>query len=338
MNETFCVMPFFGAEYNSKGFVTNCCLMAGNRVNQVKEQMLQGQRPTACNTCWKLEDSGVKSDRQFKNEMYDHYSNLDIQTVFDNCTKGQYSEQIIKLYTTNLCNSACITCGPELSTHWKSIKSIPIKVNSVSDNVLEKIDFKNLKSLSFLGGEPLYDKNIYRILQMLIDNSNVDCDVSFVTNGSVKLSKSQLDIFSKFKNLGICVSIDGIGPVFEYMRFPTKWDTVVENLQQYKSVARHLSVSYTVSNVNVLYYQETVDWFNSQNLAFNHNLVQNPRYYNVNSLPKSAKSDQSIAHLFREHQDSDDILFNKALSDLKNQDQLKNINAKEFVPRFVDLD
>ena len=64
-------MPFFGAEYDSKGFSTSCCLMNSHDIAQVRAQMLQGTRPDACSACWKLEDNGVKSDRESKNETYD---------------------------------------------------------------------------------------------------------------------------------------------------------------------------------------------------------------------------------------------------------------------------
>jgi sulfatase maturation enzyme AslB (radical SAM superfamily) len=330
-------MPFFGAEYNSKGFDTSCCLMTPHDLAQVRVQMLAGERPSACSACWKLEDRGVKSDREFKNETYDYYANRDIRYVFDDCVDGKYSKQIVKLYTSNLCNSACVTCGPTHSTHWASVKSIPIKLDTISNSVLDSIDFKNLKILSILGGEPLYDRNIYHILQLLIDNSNLDCFINFVTNGSVTLTDSQLDLFAKFKNLDICISIDGIGPVFEYMRFPLKWPKLLENIAQYKTIARHVSVSYTLSNVNILYYEETVNWLNSQGLLFNHNLVTYPSHYDINSLPESVKATPAIAHFFRKHQLSDDLLFKKAVTDLQKQDQLKKINARDFIARFTDL-
>ena len=330
-------MPFFGAEYNSKGFDTSCCLMAPHDLDQVRTQMLDGERPDACAACWRLEDNGVKSDREFKNETYDYYADRDICYVFDDCIDGKYSQQIVKLYTSNLCNSACVTCGPTHSTHWASVKSIPIKLDVMPDSVLDSVDFKNLKILSILGGEPLYDRNIYRILQLLVDNSNLDCFINFVTNGSVTLNASQLALFAKFKNLDMCVSIDGIGPVFEYMRFPLKWPKLLENIAQYKTISRNVSVSYTLSNVNILYYEDTVNWLNSQGLLFNHNLVTYPLHYNINSLPESAKTIAAVSHFFREHRPTDDLLFKQAVIDLQEQDRLKKISARDFVTRFTDL-
>ena len=108
-------------------------------------------------------------------------------------------------------------------------------------------------------------------------------------------------------------------------------------MEKFKTISKHLSVSYTLSNVNIMYYQETVDWFNSQGLQFYHNLVTTPAYYNINSMPKSIKSDPAIAQFFREHTPSDDILFQKAVADLERQDKLKNIDCRNFVSKFTDL-
>ncbi len=338
MSNTFCVMPFYGAEYQKGGYISPCCLMTNHNINEVRTAMLDGKKPSSCSACWKLEEKGIKSDRQYKNESYDFYADIDIRQVFTNCKNGQFSPQIIKLYTSNLCNSACVTCGPKFSTHWQSVKGIPIQLNSMGDSVLDGIDFADIKMLSMLGGEPLYDKNIFNILQRLLDNNNTDCFISFVTNGNVKLTKQQIDLLSKFKNLDICVSIDGIGPVYEYMRYPLKWADLEANIKQFKQFAKYVNVSYTLSNVNVLYYDETVAWFKENDLPFNHNVVTTPRYFNINALPKEAKEQcSSLTPLFRLHNEQDDVLFRTAIDEIAKQDKLKNTSAALSVPKFINL-
>ena len=338
MLKTFCVMPFYGVEYRFNGYTSPCCLMTAHDINEVREDMLNGRKPDSCSACWKLEEKGIKSDRQNKNESYDFYTDIDIRQVFDNCKNRQFSPQIIKLYTSNLCNAACVTCGPTFSTHWQAVKGIPIQLNSLSNSVLDNIEFANIKMLSILGGEPLYDKNIFNILQRLSDNNNTNCFISFVTNGNVKLTKNQIDLLSKFKNSDICVSIDGIGSVYEYMRYPLKWHDLESNIKQFKQFAKYVSVSYTLSNVNVLYYDETVAWFKENNLPFNHNLVNIPAYFNVNALPEEIKKQYpSLISLFRPHSEQDDILYRTAIDEIAKQDKLKNTSAADSVPRFVNL-
>jgi MoaA/NifB/PqqE/SkfB family radical SAM enzyme len=300
--------------------------------------MLNGRKPSSCAACWKLEEKGIKSDRQIKNESYDFYADVDIHQVFNNCKNGNFTPQIIQLSTSNLCNSACVTCGSFFSTHWQSVKNIPIKLTTVSQSDLDNIEFSNVKMLSLLGGEPLYDKNIFNILQKLVDVNNFDCFITIVTNGSISLTSRYIDMLSKFKNLSICVSVDGTGPVFEYMRYPLKWKDLENNIQQYKQIAKYVSISYTLSNVNILYYDETVAWFKENNLSFNHNLVETPDYFNINALPEKVKKQYpSLSLFFRPHSEQDDILFKTALLKLDEQDKLKNIDALDFIPKFINL-
>ena len=339
MNNYFCVLPFFSydiSQINSKNIY--CCrLKSGTDIKQVRQSILNQQRAPECSTCWKLEDQGLTSERQLHNSAFDFYSDRDLEKIEQNVVNGVYSSQIIKLSTSNLCNGTCVTCGSSASSAWASLENKKINYNKISQDEIEKINWKDIKQLSFVGGEPLLEKLNFEVLQRLIETNNTNCFISIVTNGSCELTPGQLELLSQFKNTNLCISIDGIGPVFEYMRFPLKWNVLLKNIEQFKPIVKHLSVSYTLSNVNILYYQETIDWFNSQGLQFYHNLVTSAAHYNINSMPESVKSDPAIAQFFREHQPSDDILFQKAITDLERQDKLKNINCRNFVSKFTDL-
>mgnify|MGYP003704344847 CR=1 FL=1 len=60
-------------------------------------------------------------------------------------------------------------------------------------------------------------------------------------------------IISNFKNLNICVSIDGTGSVFEYLRYPLKWNKLTENLKKFKAITPMVSVSAMISNLNIFF-------------------------------------------------------------------------------------
>lgn len=40
-------------------------------LSEVRAEMLAGKRPSACKTCWDLEDQNLTSDRELKNQAYD---------------------------------------------------------------------------------------------------------------------------------------------------------------------------------------------------------------------------------------------------------------------------
>ena len=341
MNDYFCVMPFFGAEISPViGRVSPCCFLKRNSdIKKIRNEMLQKKRPMECSTCWQLEDKGIKSDRQYKNESFDYYTNKDITTIEQDCLQGNYSEQIVKLYTSTLCNSTCVTCRPEASSAWAALTKSKSKSLTLSDTLLHQIKYKDLKMLSFVGGEPLYEKKNFEILDNLAQSGNTDCFISMVTNGSVSLSDSQIKTITQFKNLNLCLSIDGIESKFEYVRYPLKWKKLLENISMFRYFGVQLSVSYTISNLNILYYNETIDWFKSQGLAFNHNVVNDPVWYAVNSLPVSIKSKlpQESQYLLRPHELQDDHNFALFVKNIEHQDSLKNISMVDYMPEMHRL-
>jgi sulfatase maturation enzyme AslB (radical SAM superfamily) len=336
MNNYFCVMPFFGAEYDRRGFTTPCCLIEPSAdIQEIKDNMLSGVRPPACNKCWKLEDQGLTSDRMIKNSSFDYFKDQDIRFIEQDCRLGKFKPQIIKLYTSNLCNSTCVTCSSSASTAWGALTKNKNLIR-IKKEYLAKIDVKDCIMLNFVGGEPLYEPYNFNLLENLIEAGNTNCLISFTTNGSVELSLKQKEILTKFKNIGISISIDGIEDRFEYIRYPLKWELLLKNLRFYKNNNFDVNVSYTISNLNILYYQETIDWFLSQNLNYNHNLVSYPSYFSVNALPESVKKQNpSLLDFFNPHTQQDDENFLKFCNEIKKQDAIKGISVTDYLPELA---
>lgn len=333
MNNYFCVMPFFGAEYDHTGFLSPCCLIKpGSDIDQIKYEMLNGIQPVACDKCWSLEKAGNTSDRILKNSAYDLYANRDIRFIEDDCNKGDYRPRIIKIYTSNLCNSTCVTCDHNASTAWGALTNNK-KLIQINQSILDQFPLQDFVILNFVGGEPLYEQRNFEILEGLLSVGNTDCFISFTTNGSTKLTNKQKQILSKFKNINLTLSIDGIGRRFEYIRYPLKWSELLDNLKFYREQNIIVNVSYTISNLNVLYYQETVDWFKQNNLNYNHNIVVDPIYFSPNALPKNLK----LNHLgfFDTHKDKDDDNFKLFCEEIRRQDQLKGINISDYLPELA---
>jgi organic radical activating enzyme len=343
MTDYFCVLPFFGAEYTADQKTVPCCLMdlSKQSVDSIRQDMLEKRKPVACKKCWDLEDAGHESDRQLKNRTFDYYSDTDIRVIEENCVEQNYSKKIIKLYTSNLCNSTCFTCEPASSSSWNALrkKQIPLKI--INKSQLD-FDYTDINMLSFVGGEPLYEKRNFDVLTELINHGNDSCFVSFVTNGSVEFTNQQIEILSKFKNLNICLSIDGIESRFEYMRFPLKWSKLISNIQIFRQLTPNISASYTISNLNLFYYSETINWFQEQKIPHNHNLVNRPNHLNPGNLNDAAKSralenNKEYTTIVQEFINSgvySESLYEKFLLEIQQQDQLKKISIKDYMPEL----
>jgi sulfatase maturation enzyme AslB (radical SAM superfamily) len=91
----------------------------------------------------------------------------------------------------------------------------------------------------------------------------------YTTNATLFPDQEWWDIWQHFKNVDIQLSIDGVGNKYEYIRYPAKWDVVVENTNQYLKKHMHniqLSVSHTVSAYNIYYLDEFFTWCESVGL------------------------------------------------------------------------
>ena len=343
---TFCVLPFYAIEYPGK---TPCCLISkAQPLKEIQQQMLSEQRPKSCNKCWNLEDAGLKSDRLLKIETLDHFSNIDLEQLITQSRLEKNEIIHYKIDTSNTCNAACVTCGGDFSSTWNKLlhkNNLPAQKNwkILPDQTADWINYSGAKSLSFRGGEPfLSDTNFY-ILEQLIKHNNTDCFVSFVTNGSFSLNARQKEILAKFKNLNFCFSIDGIGPVFEYLRWPLKWADIENNISWCQANNVKVSVSYTLSNINLLYHTTTTQWFTDHNINYLVNPVYSPGHFRPESLSAEIKQQLGQRHgndaisQWLVHSPSDDQLFAKFQVEIAKQDHMKNISMQDYLPELAEL-
>ena len=336
---SFCILPFVGIEYPSRSF---CCLTSPDADREsVKKQMLERIRPAECQHCWNLEDAGMRSDRNIKNQSYDFYHEISIKDLHQESLQNITS---YKIDVSRACNATCLTCDDFFSSAWAALKHqriFPI-YNMPLDEF--EIDYVTLRDISFRGGEPFLAKKNFQILQNLVDVGNTSCLVSFVTNGSIMPTAVQLDIMRQFKNLVISFSIDGIGSVFEYMRYPLSWHEIEKNLRWWQNFGAEIGISYTVSNVNIFYHNETQKWFNDNNLPYLFNPVISPGHFRPTALPRHIKlaiadgmEDPAVKDLLMQHSDLDDADFDACLKEIHSQDRLKSISIKHYLPEFCDL-
>jgi hypothetical protein len=244
MNNCFCILPWYSQEFGLQN--TPCCLLPSTYdINQIKQDLLSNIQTAACKKCWDIESTGNKSRRQFENEFLDYKLDRDLDKIQQDCADSKHQTLLYQIKTSNLCNQACVSCNSTFSTKWAQVeKHMNIVPNSQYQFDLDAADinYGSAKRISLLGGEPLFDPKTFEILQKLIDHNNTNCFISLITNGSITLNIKQIELLKQFTDLNICISIDGVGPVFEYMRWPGKWSNLLENINQYKSITKNISV------------------------------------------------------------------------------------------------
>ena len=334
---SFCVLPFYGWEYP---LATACCLLPKNHdLAKIKTDMLEGIRPKDCAKCWDLEDRRIKSDRQLKNETLDFYLDKNIQDLFEDCKQSKNSPMHYKIDTSNTCNAACVTCNSKDSSTWGQLLKKNKQAQHRNWQILphsidQKINYTTAKLITFRGGEPLLSKINFHILEQLIKADNTNCFISFQTNGSITPTADQEQILTHFKNLNFSFSIDGVGPVFEYLRYPLKWKDIEKTMSWCRQRNIHISANYTVSNLNVFYHQKTKSWFDKNNINYLTNLVYDPAWFRPSTLPKVVKDQIDFNFVDHDQDQKNYAVFRKKIVE---QDSWKGIALKDYLPELSNL-
>ena len=218
---------------------------------RIRAVMLDGGKPQECTYCWDVEDLGLVSDRQTLAAQFMKDSRNVIQEAVDAGTDDVYP-RYLELSFTNKCQMACSYCGPVFSTTWEreiedhgpyklSIDYNKIETPQIEDSPYVKKfwewfpeAYKHLFVLRVTGGEPLLDKNTYRLLQYVKDNPKDG--LTFHCNSNLMVSKARvvkyINLVKEIPNTKLYVSIDSWGKQAEYIRHGLDMDHFKENLHK----------------------------------------------------------------------------------------------------------
>lgn len=270
----YCHLPWTEL-FVTKDSVSPCCVFAGS-VNgdtekyfesellaNLKQQMLVNQPPNACSHC---------SDRELENQhsfrlLHNNFRPDLIDAVITDPTQN-YIENI-SITTSNICNLKCLPCLSSSYTRELELKKlnlinyIPIveHIDEVS-TVAGKLKKINFKKLTVLGGEPFYDKYCIELLKNLVkNNKSKEIELDINTN-CTSINKKIVDFLSdNFKFVQIKASIDGIGKVNDYLRYPSNWSDILTSLsllQDRENV--NVIITTALSNLSLIRYYEVIEW------------------------------------------------------------------------------
>ena len=295
----------------------------GEKMREVRRQVLSDERPDVCKPCFDLEDQGVQSLRQrhIANNIPESRVNLypDALKSLTTDMTMPFELPTMEIKINNLCNLKCRMCNPLDSTQWKDWNSIVehykkednYLVKAVEDLGLTKAPYVGLfddkkewwdslrkllphfKRVEFAGGEPLMDPMHYKILDLLSENGK-NIEIKYATNGTVLGIKGRWikDYWPKFKSVAVNVSIDGIDEVYEYVRSNGKFQDVVDNVRIMKNIptVSRIVGAFTVQSNNIMQIDKVIEYFlNKLEIVFYSHRVQYPRALSAQVLPKELK-------------------------------------------------
>ena len=279
----------------------------------LRTKLLDGKWDPICNMCRTREQHGQASTRQIFNNTLDSVEtrlnkNLHTSTAVIPDLSNIF---LLDITVGNKCNSACLMCNESASSLWKKEQEIITgeKMNWVTpnwfteENIPNLIDnLPNLSAIQFLGGEPtINEPHIFLLKRLIAQGRAKNITLGYVTN-LTGVSDELLELWSHFSTKHITISIDGVGPINEYIRYPFSWNKVVSQLENLKEIAKqhgnyHIGLSHTVISLNLLTLDNLIDWWETQietNSSILKSLphiqcVNNPDYFDPIYMPDQMK-------------------------------------------------
>jgi organic radical activating enzyme len=282
--------------------------------------MLEGKWPEKnCLYCKLVEDVGGTSDRMRQLSVpyvvppelkYDH----DAVNV---------SPTLLEVYFNNTCNLGCLYCSSSLSsmiaaeneTHgdfqqgkvWLTNKNLNYKdlVPYFWEWFAEK--FSTISRFHVLGGEPLYQKEFEKLLEMVDRYPNPDCELNIVTNLAVSAErlKQFVEKFKsllsqrKLKRIDITCSIDCWGKQQEYVRWGLdlkEWEVNFQTLvNEFPNI--QVCVNSTINSLSIKTMPELLEKINEANsyrkningsgIIHSFNMLTEPKYMDAKVFPSN---------------------------------------------------
>jgi len=333
---SICKLPWAGFSNDPNGSVRPCCIYKGHvtkedgslfyvqkdsvkdifhsdYMNDLREQFLRGEKPAGCETCWVDEANGYESKREIYNGIFSSEGfNVDTRVV----NEYPIDYQII---ISNACNLKCRSCGTSHSTQWQkeinNLPEVPVGTNDYVHKFLmphgqpggnESIFLSDLedwvhrvKRLEIVGGEPFYIEKWKTVLELLVDKKySKRISLAMSSNGSIFNEELLSKICNNFKQVGIGLSVDGMGKMYEYLRKNGIWEETRDNCLKYYDFYKKLdkpgvsfNYTYTISWINAYRLPEFHDWVKQNTPEFKiwNNIVHYPNHMSITMLPSSEK-------------------------------------------------
>jgi len=325
-SKVFCMFPWLHLNVTPRGDIYPCCSNDyqnpfGNtkeisleqafnspKMKELRLDMLNDRKNSICNFCYKHEEAGPHSFRNYSKDNFAKYFDEIVPTTQEDGTVSEFKMRYFDIRFSNICNFKCRTCGAEFSSQWAAEHrenfepDHPILLHADGDtgSLLQEVltHVEHIDLAYFAGGEPLITDEHYTILEEMIRLGRTDTTLRYNTNASnIKYKRHDiLELWKHFKRVELSCSIDHYGERAEYIRKGTDWGKVESNLKLFRDLPQ---VDFQINTVLSLFNYTTLDEF--YNYLKNRDLVRHydwhhslylavhPIYYSAKSLPLDIK-------------------------------------------------
>jgi len=250
-----------------------------NYKKQQRKLMLEGTRPNECEFCWQIEDSGTQlSDRAYRSK--DVYEEGIIEEAKAVGFTGNANPRYVEVNFNQACNFKCSYCSPHLSTAWmqdiekngayklkdRHHNDIAWMKDAMPDNRpnnpyllafwewLPGI-YPTLHTFRMTGGEPLMDKNTFKMFDYVKEHPKKDLHLSITSNccppgnqwSKFMTSLQEINDVNAIDHFMLFCSLDSWGSQAEYIRNGMDFDLLYKNVTDFLSNGDNHSLTFIVT-------------------------------------------------------------------------------------------
>lgn len=357
---SYCPAPWRNIEITSEGF-SPCCYYypiatkekyqtvseaaLSPAFENIRQKMLSGEKIKNCEECYRIEEYGGYSKRNYLLDMYGRVDDVKITSL--------------TYVPDNICNLKCRGCNSGAAHLWydDEVKVFgksysPTKYAALELNVDNITD---LQQIEVTGGEPFHSPKVYKLLRD-IDATQSAGNMEFIINTNLTVVPEQdiLKVLLNFKKIILGVSIDGIGELNNYFRSGSKFDEIQKNLDFYYDYCNtrdnfliNVVTTVTVYNINEL---KQIELFllKYPKINWTIKLCHYPTFLNISHLPQDYKTtllnivsnwgtryQQLIdaLHESQENQFGHFLNFHESLDQIRNE-QCPNNLLNSFIEKY----
>lgn len=298
-------------------------------MRSVRKMMLNNEKPASCLKCYKEEDAGHMSKRQWETAYWIR-DGIDVKELISNTHEDGSTEAnlaYIDIRMGTKCQLGCVMCSPHDSSGWvkdwnalyPKIENPTLKDTMVWSNKGQEFGatynwHKNnptfweqfyqqipyMRQLYFAGGESTVIEEHYEILDKVIEMGYAkDIELRYNSN-CIELPDRLFEQWSHFKKVRMHYSVDSVGDMNDYIRYPSTWEHTVKQFDRLDKQTGNnveITIACAVNALNIYYIPDFLKWklqygFNKTNMwpfgagGINYHFVYWPPHLNVKVLPR----------------------------------------------------
>ena len=294
----------------------------------IRRQMDTGERVVGCEPCYDLEDLGIPSYRTnyIKDWLGWHRNADEIERIIEKSRENDYHvdepPEYLDFRLGTMCNLRCRMCQSQNSSAiYKELKDDELYTQEERDFVvkhthwndfsdytqpwfdtpefLESVEewLPNVNRLYFTGGEPTIIQRTYWILEKCVE-LGIAKDIDLVFNSNMtNIQPRFLDLLAKFRDVLMCLSVDGYAQYNEYIRSGSTWSIVDKHIRDYaqSEVVGNILFSPVVQIYNILNITELLDYaeeitkFSGRRIDISFLMNNYPKCLDIRNLPKHVR-------------------------------------------------